>query len=111
MKVNCKFAWYDIWIGAFWDRNKRILHICPLPMLLISITFEIYFWYGDDLLTFSELSKETYKDTGHTPWYEYADKHWKADIKQVIKYFVELKIYKIKEWLKRKLYSKHRSRC
>lgn len=39
MKV--KFAWYDIWIGAFWDRKRRILYICPLPMLLIEIPFPV----------------------------------------------------------------------
>lgn len=70
-----------------------------------------YYWYGTDLLTFEELSKETFKDTCHTPDIGYADKYWRANRKQVIKYFVELKLYKIKQWLRRKLYNKHRSRC
>jgi hypothetical protein len=33
--VKLRFAWYDMWIGAFYDRRKRILYVCPLPMLLI----------------------------------------------------------------------------
>ena len=33
--VGCKFAWYDLWIGAYWDRERHILFICPLPTLLI----------------------------------------------------------------------------
>lgn len=37
--MRIKFAWYDMWVGAFWDRKRRILYICPLPMLLIEIPF------------------------------------------------------------------------
>jgi len=31
------FAWYDLWIGAFWDRNKRKLYICLLPCCVLEI--------------------------------------------------------------------------
>lgn len=37
MKVRVRFAWYDLWIGAYWDRKARVLYVCPLPMLLIEI--------------------------------------------------------------------------
>jgi hypothetical protein len=30
-----KFAWYDMWVGAFYDRHRSVLYVCPLPMLLI----------------------------------------------------------------------------
>lgn len=37
MKVSAFFAWYDFWVGAFYDRKKRALYICPLPMLVIKL--------------------------------------------------------------------------
>jgi len=33
------FAWYDFWIGWFWDRKKKVLYICPLPCVVIYIPF------------------------------------------------------------------------
>lgn len=33
MKVKLIFAWYDIWIGAFYDKKKNWIYIFPLPML------------------------------------------------------------------------------
>lgn len=37
--VRVKFAWYDLWIGAFIDTAKRTLYVCPLPTLLIVLRF------------------------------------------------------------------------
>lgn len=37
MKV--KFAWYDCWVGAYWDRQARVLYVCPLPMLVVVVPF------------------------------------------------------------------------
>jgi hypothetical protein len=27
-------AWYDFWVGAYWDRTNRVLYVCPLPMIV-----------------------------------------------------------------------------
>lgn len=37
--MSVRFAWYDLWIGAYWDRKSRVLYVCPLPMLLITVPF------------------------------------------------------------------------
>lgn len=37
MKVSAFFAWYDMWIGAYWDAVDRILYICPLPCVVFRI--------------------------------------------------------------------------
>jgi hypothetical protein len=39
MKIRPLFAWYDLWIGAFWDQNKRKLYILPLPCIGVVISF------------------------------------------------------------------------
>ena len=35
--VKIRFAWYDLWVGAYIDSAKRILYICPLPTLLVEV--------------------------------------------------------------------------
>jgi len=40
MKINVIFAWYDLWIGAFWDKKKKWLYILPLPMVGIILKFD-----------------------------------------------------------------------
>lgn len=32
------FAWYDLWIGMFWDSNKRRLYVMPIPC--VGVVFE-----------------------------------------------------------------------
>jgi len=33
MGVKLIFAWYDFWVGIFWDANNRRLYIFPIPMI------------------------------------------------------------------------------
>lgn len=39
MSIKPLFAWYDFWVGAFWDRQKRKLYIFPVPCFGIVIQF------------------------------------------------------------------------
>lgn len=34
------FAWYDFWVGAFFDRKHKQLYIFPVPMLGFKIGFQ-----------------------------------------------------------------------
>jgi hypothetical protein len=35
--VSAFFRWYDLWIGAYWDRDAKVLYVCPVPMFGIKI--------------------------------------------------------------------------
>lgn len=38
--VNVFFAWYDFWIGVYYDRTKKILYMCLIPTICISFRLE-----------------------------------------------------------------------
>lgn len=35
--IRVYFAWYDLWIGAYWSRKDRTLYVCPLPFVVIRV--------------------------------------------------------------------------
>lgn len=39
-RVKFFFAWYDMWVGFYWDADTRCLYVCPLPCCVIQIIFK-----------------------------------------------------------------------
>lgn len=39
MSARPIFAWYDLWVGAYWDRDRRRLYILPIPCCGVVIQF------------------------------------------------------------------------
>jgi hypothetical protein len=39
MRVALMFAWYDFWVGIFWEPAKRRLYVFPVPMFGLRIDF------------------------------------------------------------------------
>lgn len=37
--VKFVFAWYDIWIGAYWDRARKRLYVLPIPCVGLIFCF------------------------------------------------------------------------
>ena len=35
--ISIKFVWYDIWFGVFVDHNAKIIYVCLIPTILITI--------------------------------------------------------------------------
>lgn len=63
MKVSFLFAWYDFWIGLFWDSKKKWLYILPIPCFGIILKFE----------------KSNKKHDGHGPFVQSVMKKKKED--------------------------------
>lgn len=38
-KIHLVLAWYDLWIGAYWDRRERCLYLLPIPCVGVSVKF------------------------------------------------------------------------
>lgn len=40
MQVRFVFAWYDLWVGAYWDQNNGRLYLLPFPCCGVVIDFK-----------------------------------------------------------------------
>lgn len=39
-RVKFIFAWYDLWVGLFWDTEQKYVYFFPIPM------FGVRYYYG-----------------------------------------------------------------
>jgi len=39
MRIHFLFAWYDLWMGIFWDRKQRKLYFLPFPCVGVVLEF------------------------------------------------------------------------
>jgi hypothetical protein len=38
-RIRPLFAWFDLWVGAYWDGKKRALYVLPFPCLGFVVEF------------------------------------------------------------------------
>jgi hypothetical protein len=46
LKFKLFLAWYDFWVGLFYDRKRKILYVNPLPMVVLSFASDRNEWNG-----------------------------------------------------------------
>lgn len=44
--IKVYFAWYDLWIGVYVDTKNKYVYICPLPMLVIRVSYRKRVWFS-----------------------------------------------------------------
>jgi hypothetical protein len=38
-RTSLVLAWFDLWVGAYWDRDARRLYLFPVPCVGLRIDF------------------------------------------------------------------------
>lgn len=41
MRVRLRFVPQDLWVGAYWDRDRKRLYVCLVPCLPIVLAFSV----------------------------------------------------------------------
>jgi hypothetical protein len=37
VRVALRWRWYDLWVGAYFDRVHNVWYLCPLPTVVIEV--------------------------------------------------------------------------
>jgi len=40
VKIKVFWAWFDFWVGAYYDQKKSILYVCPFPTVVVAFSFK-----------------------------------------------------------------------
>ena len=64
IKFKLFFAWYDAWVGAYWERRRGVLYICPLPMVVFRFERVPYDATAAACLRALELGDQKQRDSG-----------------------------------------------
>lgn len=46
-QVSGFLAWYDAWVGMFYDQKKKTLYVCPLPCVVLKVEQRPKSWPPD----------------------------------------------------------------
>lgn len=46
-RAKLMFAWYDLWLGVFVDKDRRRVYVFPIPMFGVCFEFRRWFWSRD----------------------------------------------------------------
>lgn len=57
MKLKAFFAWFDFWVGLYWNWKKRVLYLVPFPTIV--------FGFGENEKDIS-VDKTTVLGTGYS---------------------------------------------
>jgi hypothetical protein len=39
-RLSVKWAWYDLWVGFFWEQHSRRLFWCPVPTVAVVLNLD-----------------------------------------------------------------------
>ncbi len=69
-KVGFLFAWYDVWVGFFWDSGKRWLYILPIPCcgIILKLPKEITKYCNSCHKHMGKLDHCNYERCQHHKW-------------------------------------------
>lgn len=73
IKVSLLFAWYDLWVGLFYDKKKQWLYILPIPMFGIILKFNLFRNWMDELQEIAITTMPQFYKKGDK-WY---DTYWR----------------------------------
>jgi hypothetical protein len=61
-RVSVFLAWYDLWIGAYYDRGAKTLYVCLLPCVVIKILLARRVRWKDLIGAFPDFPDEEKED-------------------------------------------------